>query len=729
VGGNRWLDGHRARRLAGAVAVVVAMAGCTFGQGRSGPPSTRPATVGAGTGATGTARASEAQGTDSTTRTTVVNDLPPTTEPRPPGSAELQLTSSPYRRGPVELRVLVVTDGGPSAEAVAAQLVDEGVPFTKVTLTDPARPVLDAAFLSRAVGGVTRARFQAVVLPNDAPVGLAPTELAALHDVERSFGLRQVDAFEVAGPAVGLDRPSAPAGWSGALDGSTLTVTPDGLAGPFSYLLGPVPVEDTSPTVDEAFAYLAPPHPKAGQSFTTLVDAAVPGRSTRAPVVGVFTDQGRDELVITMAHNTGQYQDRLLAHGVVTWMTRGVHLGYYRNAYTAQVDDIFLQNSRWDPARHCSALEDCPSGVTARPIRMTADDVRALVAWQQKSKLRLDLAFNGGGSDDAAAELGGTDPVLAAFLGHMGEFDWISHTFSHLYLGCVRDTSVTPWVCTKDPATGQVRYVGQTDIATQVLDNIGWARAHGVPIADTHQVVTGEHSGLFILPQQPVDNPNLAAALGQAGISLLASDASRDPQPRVIGGATTLPRWPVEIFHDVGTVAEEVAEYNWRYTDSASGGSGYCTAHPDTTTCVTPLDPTTGYLSYIVPIEVELQLQHVLTNDPRPHYFHQDNLAEDRLLYPMLDEMLRRYRAAFAPSTPIWQPTYAESARWLDEQRAWQAQPPGAVDACVDGAGVHVTTTAAGVVVPLTAPEGTTLGSGGPFGDSYAGERSAWLAP
>lgn len=42
-------------------------------------------------------------------------------------------------------------------------------------------------------------------------------------------------------------------------------------------------------------------------------------------------------------------------------------------------------------------------------------------------------------------------------------------------------------------------------------------------------------------------------------------------------------------------------------------------------TCISPLDPATGFDEYIVPIETRIALSHVMANDPRPHYAHQSN--------------------------------------------------------------------------------------------------------
>ena len=56
-------------------------------------------------------------------------------------------------------------------------------------------------------------------------------------------------------------------------------------------------------------------------------------------------------------------------------------------------------------------------------------------------------------------------------------------------------------------------------------------------------------------------------------------------------------------------------EYNWIYTSVADGGSGICTANPETSTCIAPLNVNTGYASYIVPTETRIDMLHILGND------------------------------------------------------------------------------------------------------------------
>jgi hypothetical protein len=119
--------------------------------------------------------------------------------------------------------------------------------------------------------------------------------------------------------------------------------------------------------------------------------------------------------------------------------------------------------------------------------------------------------------------------------------------------------------------------------------------------------------------------------------------------------------------------------------------------------------------------------QHMMGNDPRPHYFHQTNLMSSQtsgvtgdgtgLFYETVNPLLAQYSSDFAANAPIVQPTMAQIGTLLNEQTGWLAQQH-AVNGSIRGNVVTVANqTGAQLAIPLT---GTTVGS------PYAGGQSGW---
>ncbi|MBT2470096.1 hypothetical protein J7E97_20000 [Streptomyces sp. ISL-66] len=626
----------------------------------------------------------------------------------------------------VDLRVLVVDDGGSSVEAITAELRDTGVPYTRVDLGSGSRPVVNAAFLADTVDGRPRAKFQGVVLPNENPFGAGSAEMAALTAYETAYGIRQVDAYTWAHPGVGLEYTDN-GGFSGALDGTQAAVTAAGKTGPFGYLGGQVAFEDNSPLIPESYGFMAKPR----TGYTSYLDAPV--GSGRASLVGEYTHDGRSELVVTFGYNQYQQQFRLLARGIVEWVTQGVHLGQERNYFAVHVDDVFAPDARWSKELNCTPGDYACAGGEGQEssIRMTAADAQYLAQWQTSKNFKLDLLFNAGAGEEWKAEHGNTDALTAQLIADKAKYRWMNHTYTHPFLGCVQDTTTSPWTCTKN-ATGAVNWMSRAEISAQIRDNNNWAASKGIT-TDRSELVTGEHSGLKTLPQQGQDNPNLAGALADNGVRWAGSDNSREPAQRPVGAALTVPRHPMNVYYNTGTNSEMADEYNWIYTSRADGGSGICEDNPATSTCLpAPLDANTGYLNHIVPAEARTAMRHVLTNDPRPHYVHQSNLAEDRTLYPVLNEVLDSYRTLYAPSAPIVNQSMKDTGVELQRRAAWNAAiAANQVSAYRIGKDVTVKAPS-GVIAPVTAPTGTKkqllLGTAD-FGTAYAGSRSTWTAP
>jgi Putative Ig domain len=628
-------------------------------------------------------------------------------------AGEQAAAATPQR---LDLRVLVLDDGSSWVEAVRSQLQVEGVPYVTVALGDSSRPTIDAAFLSSGDRGF----YQGVVAPSYQLGSLSASEVTALRSYEATFAVREIDGFNWANPDVGLNY----ADFSGDIAGTTATVTPEGKEQGFQYLNGPVPFGQGS------YSYVArpltstssPPMP-AGASFTPLVTAPAPNTGATGSIIGVYSHDGVEQLIITAAFNFNLPQFKTVAHGMITWLTRGVHFGYNRNRMTFHVDDAFSEVALWDPEHNCTPGEDCPLGPDGESlyppssIRMTPDDVQYAVQWQQANNYALTMAFNGAYS---AAD----DPLTQAFVANKQAFRWLNHGFEHIYQGCVQDFTVVPWRCQTD-ANGAIVWRTQDEIANEISANIAVGSQLGLPF-DPAEYLSGEHSGLRQLPQQADDNPNFVAALTAAGIGFIGSDASRETGARQVGSAITVPRHPTAVYYNTATAGQAVDEYNWLYTRRSDGGSGYCEDNPATATCIRPLNAS-GYLDYIIPTDAAYDLHFILSNDPRPFYAHASNLAGERILYPLLDSILGDYRSAFASSAPLLNLTLKQASRELASQAQWAASgmtTSPAVTGYVEQ-GQVVISNGTGSPVPITVPEGASVP--GVTLESYGGERSAWL--
>lgn len=518
----------------------------------------------------------------------------------------------------VDLRVLVLSADGtePGLGAWTAALEREGVPHDVLIATEA--PPITAATLQASD---THARYQAVVLASGGLYQCSAAgcfsaldfdEWAALNAYQARFSIRRAVAYAYPTPEYGLNYPFQSGDQAGTV-GQVTAAAGDA----FAYLAGPVPVDVLS------WGYRATP---LAADFQTLVAGPADAAGTPSALVGSHTHAaGFEELVVTVASNAYQLHAMLLAHGMIEWVTGGVHLGYQRNYFMMHIDDIFLGDDRWDMDAN-TTFED--GGQTNPIIRMTPADIDRALAWQAATGLKLDFVFNGGGHEEWKADHGGSDAMGTYLLSQKDAFRWINHTYTHPNL---------------DDAT-------EAAIVSEIQQNIDWAKANKLKL-DPTELVTGEHSGLA--------NPAMPAALATTGILFTGSDNSKQPQPYAIGAATTIPRHPSNVYYNVGTFAEQLDEYNWIYFENCTNTA--------TTTCRT--SPAT-WAEY-VDSEATIMLRHLLTNDPRPHYFHEANLAEEGTFYAVVDEVLARYTTYL--SVPLYQPTLKESAQILAQQASWSA--------------------------------------------------------
>ena len=365
----------------------------------------------------------------------------------------------------LNLKILLVGEGSSDVTTAAwqAALNSEGVPYTLVTATGSAgaETVTLPALSSGNVGN-----YNGVVIA-DSPTDYAAGALSALDTYESSFGVRQVDGYMFPSPALGVTDAT-----SGALDNTAGTLTTAGLAA-FPELKGSIPFDAGS------FGYGATV--VAGAPYTPFLTNAA-GQAMAGVYQHPATDAqaGVSELSLNFNYNASQLHWLLLAPGLINWVTQDTHLGLYRNYFGQDIDDVFIADNEWSQTFQCTpAATDppdytCPAadqGVAAgsapgvpADVQMSAADVAYVVAWEKQAGITLNLAFNAIGACTAPAadassanctgsvtDPGGTyaDPgqvvdasypndaaFVNALLGDQADFNWITHTWSHQFLGC-----------------------------------------------------------------------------------------------------------------------------------------------------------------------------------------------------------------------------------------------------------------------------------------------------
>ncbi|MDH6109639.1 hypothetical protein P3T36_000410 [Kitasatospora sp. MAP12-15] len=361
----------------------------------------------------------------------------------------------------LDLKVLLIGGGSgdPTTEAWQAALDSEGVAYTLVNTTG----ALGSENVSLpALSSGTHGYFNGVVFA-DSPNWLAAGQLTALDGYESSFHVRQLDGYVY---------PSTPQGLTAATSGAvtgTAQLTPDALA-QLPELKGPVPFETGSYGYPATVIAGAPVTPWLTDTAGHVL-AAVYQHPATDPQAGVA------ELSLTFDYSSTMLPWLLLSPGLINWVTQSTHLGLYRNYFGQDIDDLFISDNEWSSKYQCTPGATnpndvlCPAGVGGNAadgppdVQMSAADVDYVAAWEQKTGIKLELAFNAIGACTApsATTTSGanctgsttvngqtfTDPgqtvdsgypndsaFVNELLKNQASFNWITHTWSHMFLGC-----------------------------------------------------------------------------------------------------------------------------------------------------------------------------------------------------------------------------------------------------------------------------------------------------
>ena len=443
----------------------------------------------------------------------------------------------------------------------------------------------------------------------DSPTDYAAGQFTALDAYESAFGVRQVDGYMFPNPNLGVTFN----GISGSLDGTTGTLTAAGLAA-FPELKGPIPFDNGSfgygATVNTGAPYTPVPRPN---SFRPDVMAGIYQHPTDAtsndPQAGV------SELALNFNYNASQLQWLLLAPELINWVTQDTHLGLFRNYFGQDIDDLFIADNEWSQQYQCTPAAtdppdyNCPTAVqnaTAgsgpgipADVEMSAADVDYVVNWEKQTGITLNLAFNAIGACTApsadvesSANCTGsvtdpsgtyTDPgqvvdtdypndqaFVNELLAHQADFNWITHTWSHQFLGC------NVWAA--QPLTSVTVGSGGSLAAGTYNYEITAATAYGESEPSTAQTVTVGDSGSATLtwPEAPNGTGHGRQYPGaDAGPAAGQASAAATPRP---GATTSTARTRASTtFGLVGHVAENpnaTSSTTYSFTDNGSTSPG-----------------------------------------------------------------------------------------------------------------------------------------------------------
>jgi hypothetical protein len=635
--------------------------------------------------------------------------------PLPDVGINIPLKITPQATGPnvgkVELKVLVMYAGKDPAVSTDPNQEDIGLPVWTSMLQAIGIPYdtfngLKQTLTSQALindDGV--GKYNAIFLTNGALVyqedatldrwntSLSPDEWNLLWQYERDYKVRQAALYIY--PNYVANLPSAnPEDYCLRYNGFTNTnlvggtpveaqLTADGQQ-VFDYLK-----QDLKFRIENSWLYRSKP-PSASvepKCAGTKVLLRLPADGS-ALAVTTTSEDGRERIATTFAHNFVFLPAQLMAYGMVRWATKGMFLGERHLYLTVDVDDHFNRTDR----RLSNGTLD-PAG-----FRISPQDFWAAYQIQQslRSKYPLaarfvtNLAFNG----DDEGELAGARPkspticdVSDARLNNpmtddfdgltsltkclSGKFRWLNHTLSHQNMDFVEDA-------------------GYAIAKREIVENNRIADELGITFPKSI-LKSGELSGLGYRKPNKNDpngikedfglassNTQLLQAAKDAGIKVLHSNLSvcgQNPSPISRPGFCGTPTLAQlnQMCMNCGQV--HPLEPSLFLVPVRPNGVAFFTTAPDeAVSYYNVLYGLNGIFPFPLPGPrrdftyqemVELEADFVLRNHLLPgainsNFFHQGNLREyaagKNLVYDWVERVLQKYSALYTLPlrTPSW---------------------------------------------------------------------------
>ncbi len=603
---------------------------------------------------------------------------------------------------PIDLKVLVISPEGKDANLPAIKQTLEylGTPYEVYVPTQTPGGLTDRKLWD----GVVHAYYQGVILTNgdlgyqdtsgNWASALSAEEWANLWEFQDAFDIRQITWYTYPSAKYGFEAPSA------GFDTSTRP-----LSASFATAGNPIwdkYVNTSNPVkIDNAYAYTAKAAPDEGTN-----DSDPSNDVTNTPVLSDADGNalglvrrwpdGRENLALTFDSNEHLRHGQVLSYGLVDWLTKGLFLGERRVYMNPQPDDFFIENSLWSKGGQAPACGTNSSDPTLDTYRMTGNDLRNTIAWQNArpsaQPIRMEMPFNGEGASGVYTQ----DTLTPAAKQNQAQFKWLNHTYTHANLDNVNYKTAS----------------------TELSKNNQVAANLGLSNFTRGSLVTPEISGL--------NSSNAMKAAKDNGVRYVVSDHSKagapnnGPNPTPNAGfynslqpsILTIPRRATNLFFNVSTPSEWTAEYNCLY-------KGYWGKD----------------LSYeeILNKESEMMLSYLLKGDIDPLMFHQANLrAYDggtrTLLTDLIDRTLEKYGRHY--KLPIQSPTQERIGQKMAERMDYNAAgvtakviPPGAAGPGDPGSVTITAQKAATVTVTGLDASGTS----GATVESYGGQNTSYV--
>ena len=572
----------------------------------------------------------------------------------------------------LDLKVLVIASDGNEVDlpAIKQALNFQGTPYT-IYIAAQTPNGLTPDKLSSGCHGY----YNGVILTNGTlsyyngtswASALSTQEWSNLWSYESAMGVRELSWYTYPTADFGYQAPS------GAVDTSVTTIPTQLTAqGQASFLyMNP----NATIPIQNAYTYIAQPLTD-GATTPLLSDA----NGNALAAVRSYAD-GRQVLSLTFDSNPYLIHTVVLSNGLLNWVTKGLLLGERHVYMSAQVDDVFIDDSEWTPSTACGT----PVDNTGSIYRITGSDLQAVINWQNATRsasvsanTTLTMAYNGYGASKGAYTPDTLTPAAAA---NQAQFNWVSHTYNHTNLDSVDYATASSELALNNQAARKLN-LGPTNFTT-------------------HAMVTPDVSGLT--------NPNFLQAAYDKGMRYLVTDTSipayNNPAPNV-GIYNTyqpqilmIPRHANNLFFNVSTPEDWVAEYNCVYSSFWGRNLSY---------------------QEVLDKESQMLLVYLLKGDIDPWMFHQPNLraydGTHTLLGDLIDMTLQKYSQYY--NLPI--ENLAMNELGLNVADWMQYLGSGVTASIVPGKSITITAQKA-TIVPVT-------GLNMLFSEVYGGQHISYL--